>query len=75
MGRESPSTRKASIPSIKPGMVTHTSNPSTVEVEEGRAEVQDHVHLSSELKASLGYVRPCPKIIVTVIMIMIIILN
>lgn len=52
MVESSPSARMASIPIIKSGMVMHASNPSTGEVDKGRSK-QDHVHLHSELKASL----------------------
>lgn len=39
----------------KPGVVVHTSNPGTREVEAGGSELQGHLLLG---KASLGYLNP-----------------
>lgn len=45
----------------EPGMVTHTCNLRTWEVEIGRSWVQSCPQLHSEFKASLGYLKPCLK--------------
>lgn len=42
-------------------MQTKSQDPSTWEVKAGGPEGQEYLQLSSELKASLGYVRYCLK--------------
>lgn len=41
----------------EPGMVVHTQNPTTEEVEVGGSKIQGHSWLHSKFKASLGYKR------------------
>jgi hypothetical protein len=44
----------------RPGMVVHTCNSSTQEVNTGESQVQIQPRLQNEFKASLDYtVRPC----------------
>ena len=43
------------------GMLIYACNPSTLETEAGRLEVQGHLLLPAEFKASLGYIRLCLK--------------
>jgi hypothetical protein len=45
----------------KLGIVIHTWNSSTHEMEAGVLEVQGHPRLHSEFRVSLGYRRPCSK--------------
>lgn len=42
-------------------MVVHTRNLITQKVEAGESDVQDQPRLHIKFKASLGYMRPCPK--------------
>lgn len=41
----------------KLGMVMHTANPSTQEVDTGEPGVQDHSQLPIQCEASLGYMK------------------
>lgn len=41
--------------------MSHTCNPTVLEVEAGMSEVQDFPELPMQFKGSLGYTRPCLK--------------
>jgi hypothetical protein len=50
-----------SIYSMLAGCGAHTCNFNVIEVQAGGSKVQDHAHLHSKFKASLGYMRSCLK--------------
>lgn len=45
----------------EPGLVVHTCNSKTQELEAGESEIQEHIELHNESEASLGYMKPCLK--------------